>query len=146
MRNVALAGMAALLIGGCASSSIIPMSQDTFQITAAAAPACGVAGAQRVAVQQAAAETIRRGYDRFIIMGGQAGADYVGSTPVVVQRFGYGGAMVSGGQPMVSHSQGLMVRVFRNGDPSGANALSARETLGPDWEEKATKTTFTCLG
>jgi hypothetical protein len=40
-------------------------------------------GAQKVAYQRAAAETIRRGYDRFVILGGEAQSDIrvVGYTP-----------------------------------------------------------------
>ena len=154
----------AAIAGGCAQSSTIPLAQDTFQITASAAPVCGVAGAQNVAVKQAAAETIRRGYDRFIVQGAeyQNTVRVVGHTPVVAQTYGTGtvsgfGNMASintnatttfsGGQPVYggSHNQGLIVRMFREGDPMGANAVSARETLGPQWQELAAKPALTCL-
>src|SRR6185312_3798269 len=87
-------------LAGCASTSTIPLSQDTFQITASAAPACGTAGAQQVAFKQAAVETIRRGYDRFVIVGGQASSNVVGTTPIVVTRMGYGSGFISGGDPL----------------------------------------------
>ena len=32
-----------------------------------------------------------------------------------------------------SHDQSLTVRLFREGDPAGANAVDARRVLGPDW-------------
>ena len=28
-----------------------------------------------------------------------------------------------------------MVKIVRDGDPAGSNAVSARATLGPDWKE-----------
>jgi hypothetical protein len=132
-------------LGACARSATIPLAQDTFQITTTAAPICGSAGAQKVAFRQAAVETIRRGYDRFIIVGGQAGATVVGTTPIVVQSLGAGGAIAYGGAPMVSHGQGLVVKMFKENEPGVANALSARQTLGPKWQELAAKDALTCF-
>ena len=57
-------------LGACVHSSVIPLSQDTLQITAAAAPVCGMTGAQNYAAQLAAVETLRHGYDRYVIVGG----------------------------------------------------------------------------
>jgi Protein of unknown function (DUF3987) len=149
---------------GCARSSSMPLSQDTVQITSSAALACGKTGAQKVAYQRAAVETIRRGYDRFVIIGGDAQSDIrvVGYTPTTASttgsaagtRYGntatiYGSSntVVTGGQPIYggSHGQGLLVKMFRDGDPAGANALSARETLGPDWQDAVNKNKWTCL-
>lgn len=131
--------------GVCTRTSTIPLAQDTFQITTSAAPACGAAGAEQVAFKQAAVQTIRRGYDRFMIVGGQASANVVGHTPIIVNRTGYGTATVTGGDAMVAHDRGLVVKMFRDGDPAGANALSARQTLGPEWEEMSKKDALTCL-
>ena len=149
---------------GCASSTTIPLAQDTVQITASAAPACGLGGAQTVAVRQAAAETIRRGYDRFIVQGAQYqnSVRVVGHTPVIANTSGTGtisgsGSFMnintnstttySGGSPIIggSHNQGLVVKMFKEGDPAGSNAVSARETLGPQWQEIVSKPTLTCL-
>ncbi|MGY3576808.1 hypothetical protein [Bradyrhizobium sp. USDA 4504] len=135
MRNLRMVAPCAAL-GGCAGASTILLAQDTVQITARAAPICGSAGAEKIAVREAAAETIRRGYDRFIVMNAQAGASYAGSTPVVVQNLGGGVAMASGGTPMFAPNQGLVIKMFKDGDPATANALPARETLGPDWQEQ----------
>jgi hypothetical protein len=98
-----------------------------------------------MAVRQASVETIRRGYDRFIILAGQAGQSVVGHTPVVVQGTGGGGFIAYGGAPMVAREQGIVIKMFREGDPAGSNAISARETLGPRWREIAGKTTLTCF-
>lgn len=162
--SVVLFCLGALSVAGCARSSTIPLAQDTVQVTAQAAPACGLAGAQTVAVKQAAVETIRRGYDKFIIQGGEYRdtVRVVGHTPVVAHTdgtgtiSGHGGfaniqtsstTTFSGGQPIVggSHNQGLVVKMFRDGDPAGANAVSARTTLGPKWDEEVKKPVLTCL-
>jgi hypothetical protein len=52
----------------------------------------------------------------------------------------------SGGQPILggSHDQTLLVKMFKDGDPNGANAVSARDTLGPDWATIVTKPPATC--
>lgn len=153
------------LIAGCARAGVMPLAQDTIQITSSAAPACGRQGAQKVAFQRAAVETIRRGYDRFIIIGGQAETDIrvIGYTPTQAYSTGsatatgygnrataYGSSTttVTGGQPIYggSHNQGLVVKMFRDGDPAGANALPARETLGPDWQDAVSKNKWTCWG
>jgi hypothetical protein len=145
----ALAGLA-----GCAKSSVIPLAADTVQITASTARACGRAGAQEVAVRRAAVETIQRGYDKFLVVGGgyQSSLYVAGYTPVQANTYGSGTATrygnsvygsgystttVTGGQPIVagSHDQGLVVKMFKDGDPAGSNAVSARGTLGAKWKE-----------
>ncbi len=131
-------------LGACARTSTIPLAQDTFQITARAAPICGAEGAERLAVRQAAVEVIRRGYDRYVILKGQSQSSVVGSTPVVVQGT-YGGAVAYGGTPLIAHGQGLVVKMLRDGDPAASNALSAHAVLGPNWQEIASKTTLTCF-
>ncbi|MBS0240291.1 MAG: hypothetical protein JSR89_17900 [Proteobacteria bacterium] len=121
-------------------------------------------GAQNVALHQAAAETIRHGFDRFIIMGSQYqnNVGVVGYTPVVanttgsVTAMGYGNSATafgnatttySGGQPIVagSHNQSFVVKMFKEDDPAGSNAVSARETLGPKWQDAVAQDSHTCL-
>jgi hypothetical protein len=149
---------------GCAGSSTMPVSQDTVVISSRAAPICGAEGAQKVAFRQAAVETIRRGYDRFLIVDGQYqnNVGVVGYTPVTAQTYGtatataYGNTAVaqgssttyySGGQPIIggSHRQGLAVKMFKDGDAAGANAISARGELGPKWAEYVKSETITCF-
>jgi hypothetical protein len=138
------------LPGGCTNSSAIPLSADTVQITTSAAPVCGATGAQSVAIRRAAIETITRGYDSFVVVGGgyQNNVGVIGYTPVVAHTSGvataYGGmahghatTTYSGGQPIIagSHNQGLVIKMFRADNPAGANAVSARRTLGPNWRQ-----------
>ena len=128
--------LAAAALAGCASSAAVPLSADTVQITASAAPICGGTGAANVASKAAASETLRRGFDKYVIVGSQAQNNV--STAYVWNQYG-GGPVVSG-----SHDHGLLVKMFRDGDTNGANALSARDVLGPKWQEIIQNPTMTC--
>lgn len=163
MRQFVITAIA-VVAAGCAQTSAIPLAQDVVKITTSAAPVCGATGAQRIAFHRAAVETIRQGYDRFVIVGGQYqnNIGVVGYTPVTAHTTGsatatgYGGyasaygsstTTYSGGQPIISgsHDQGLVVKMFKEGDPAAAKALSARHTLGPKWQEAVNSKTRTCL-
>jgi hypothetical protein len=152
-----------LIVIASARSGIMPIAQDTVQISSRAAPVCGRGGAREVAFKRAAVETIRRGYDRFVIVGGEAQSDIrvIGYMPTTAQTTGtatatgygntataYGSSTttVTGGAPIYggSHHQDLMVKMFRDGDPVGANALDARQVLGPEWQDAVNKRTWTC--
>ncbi|MGA7329710.1 MAG: hypothetical protein WBX25_35830 [Rhodomicrobium sp.] len=142
----------AAMLAGCASSSSIPLAADTVQISAQAAPICGPAGAARVAAKTAAVETLRHGYDKFIILGSQAqnNVGVVGYTPTTAYTTygnGFATTQVQGGYPIVagSHDHGLIVKMFKDGDPAGSNAVSAKATLGPKWSEIAASPTITCF-
>lgn len=159
-----IATMLALIGGGCANANVIPLAQDTVQITSVAAPICGLTGAQNVASRRAAVETIRRGYDNYAIVGGeyQNNVRVVAYTPVIANTTGFATASgsgnyataygqstttYSGGQPIIAgaHNQGLVVKMFKANDPSAMNALDARAELGPDWEKIAANNSYTCL-
>jgi hypothetical protein len=150
-----MAAISTILASGCAQTSTLPLTADTVQITTSAAAVCGRTGAQSVAVRRAAFETLQRGFERFVIQD----QDYennvrvVGHTPVQAHTYstatvtGRGNfarahstsnTYVTGGQPIIagSHDQGLIVKMFREGDPAGTNAVSAKETLGPDWKKQ----------
>jgi hypothetical protein len=135
------------------------------KITAAAAPVCGITGAQNYASRKATVESLRHGYDRYIILGGQYQNDVrvMGYTPVVAQSNGsatvnsFGNTAnvngsstttYSGGAPIVggSHDQALVVKMFKEGDPAGSNAIPARQTLGPEWQKAVDEKSMTCLG
>lgn len=140
------------LLSGCASTSVMQTDANTIALTTAAAPICGSAGAQKVAYQRAAIETINHGFDRFIIVGGAAenNVKVVGTTPVQATTYGsvsgsiYGNSFsgsgssntfVTGGQPIIagSHDQQLLVKMYKDDDPLAASAVPARGVLGPDW-------------
>jgi hypothetical protein len=161
VMRTALVVLAAVCLAGCARTSTIPLAADTVAITSSAAPICGAAGAQSVAAKQAAVETIMRGYDRFVFVGGRYANNVgvVGYTPVIANTTGhaystgYGTAYgqstttYSGGNPIIAgtHDQGLIVKMFREGDPAGANAVPARASLGPKWKEAVESNSLTCM-
>jgi hypothetical protein len=147
--------VAGAFLSGCARSEPVRTSANTMMIQTSAAPICGGTGAVHVAQQMAAVETIKAGFDRYIITGGQAQNNVaVTQMPGSYNTTGsYGGGFYSGtttyrpGPTIVhgSHDQGLAVVMFREGDAGAAQAVSARETLGPDWEDKVKSGIHTCL-
>jgi hypothetical protein len=67
----------------------------------------------------------------------------------MVTASGHSTTTYTGGNPIVagSHDQGLIVKMFKDGDPKGANAISARATLGPKWQETIKESAATtCWG
>lgn len=143
MRHLSLAAL--VVLAGCAGTNAVRTSQDTVIIQASAAPVCGSIGAARVAQRQAAIETLKAGYDRYVIVGAAAANNVRASQmPGTYHTTGhYGGGWVSAQTtytpgPMVysgSHDQSFAVKMFREDDPFAMQAISARETLGPKWEE-----------
>lgn len=147
------------LVAGCAATAVTPVSRNQVIISTSAAPACGVAGAQKVAAKMAAVETLRRGFERFIVGGAQSqnnvrvvntaptGAFTTGS----VNTFGNTstGAFnttFTGGGPVFygSNDASLLITMFNRGERGFNDAVDARSTLGPDWEEIVQKGVTTC--
>lgn len=158
MSRVLIMCAAAVLLAGCASSSVMDLDSNTIQVSTSAAPACGAQGAQQVAVQRAAIETLKRGYDRYAVMGAGAANNVgvVGYTPLTANTYGSGSVSAygnnaylsgqsttyySGGQPIIggSYDQQITIRMFRSSDPGAESAIDARRVLGPDWQEKLSK-------
>jgi hypothetical protein len=147
--------LVAAALAGCASAQATRTSQNTLQIDAGAAPECGAQGAARVAAKSAAIETLRAGYDRYIITGGQSQNNV--STTRMPGRFQTTGAM-SGGVyrttttyvpgPTVttgSHDRSLSVVMFREGEPGAEEAVDAREALGAEWQDLVKSGIRSCL-
>lgn len=159
IRNIAIIPIFGLALSACAGAQATRTSQNTLLIDAGAAPACGGMGAARVASKSAAIETIRAGYDRYIITSGVA-ANNVNVSQLPGQFNTYGTATYGGGfgsyqsrttytpGPTIisgSHDKSLSVVMFKPGDPGFENAIDAREALGPDWREVANTGVHTCL-
>jgi hypothetical protein len=146
VRTVIAAIFLPILCAACASGEAVRTSANTMIVQAGAAPICGGRWALRVAQQLAAIETIRAGYDRYIITGGQAQNNVVvsqlpGTYNTTISGTGsmYQGTTTYTPGPTIvagSHDQGLGVIMFREGDSGSQQALSAREILGPNWQEK----------
>lgn len=135
----------AISLAACTSSDTIRTSANTAIVRTSAAPVCGGTGAARVAQQQAAIETIKAGYDRYIIVDGRS-ANNVGvvQTPGTYHHSGtYNRGFYSGtttyqpGMPIVygSHDQAFAIYMFRDGETGAHQAIPAREVLGDKWQE-----------
>lgn len=147
--------LAAAVLAGCASAQATRTSQNTLQIDAGAAPECGAQGAARVAAKSAAIETLRAGYDRYVITGGQSQNNV--STTRMPGRFQTTGSMQGGvyrsttnyvpGATVVSgsHDRSLSVVMFREGEPGAEEAVDAREALGADWAEQVKSGIRSCM-
>ncbi|PYF06546.1 hypothetical protein C8J30_1261 [Rhodobacter viridis] len=115
--DAALVLVIGLALSACAQTNIQPMSKDTFKVSTVAAPACGQNGARNVTFRTAAIEVIRRGGDKFIIVGDTANSEFWSG----------------------DHNQAMVVKVIPEGSAEARNALSAREQLGPTWQEALAK-------
>lgn len=138
--------LSALALGACTSSNTVRTSINTAIVQTSAAPVCGGAGAARVAQQQAAIETIKAGFDRYIIVDAAnannvqvvQGPGTFHTTGTVHGGYYSGTTTYQPGMPMIygRHEQAFGVRMFRNGEPGSAQAIPARDVLGPKWQEK----------
>ncbi len=127
------------LLAACASVETIPLSQDSFALTSTGMGGCGAKGAEQVAFRQAAAETLRRGYDSFTIMQSDRDAR-LDSASSLLWTAASGGASYNH-----TFSQNMKVQMFKADDPAGAKAISAREALGPNWQAAlAREDTYNC--
>ena len=93
----------------------MPLSDSTARVLVEGASLCNQTEIQELAFHHAAITTIRHGYDRFIVQSADAGSRSAG-------RYG--------SQP----HDAFTIRMYREGDPEGKEALAAREALGEDWE------------
>jgi hypothetical protein len=102
-----------VLLSGCAVTKIQPLTKTSFSVSTAAAPACGQAGASKVANRVASIEVIKRGGDRFYFKA--SNSDY----------------------RIIEDS--LVVQMVAKGDPGYSESFSAREELGANWQEIVAK-------
>jgi len=115
------------------------LSQNAIRIDASAAPACGKAGAVKLVNKMAAVETIRLGYDRYIIADSsfQDNVGVVGYNTQTVGTYGYGGFNANTyATPIIGGSRdaAVIVYMFKSNDPQGRQAIDARQSLGADWQ------------
>jgi hypothetical protein len=154
MRVLAALALA-LVLGACARGQAVRTSANTMIVQTSAAAVCGGQGALAASQRLAAIETIRAGYDRYIITGGEAQNNvrvsqlpgsyntegtYGGGSYQATTTYQPGPTIVSG-----SHDQGLAIVMFHEGEPGAQQAVAAREVLGPDWEEKVKKGVNFCF-
>lgn len=118
MKISLFAGVALILaLASCAQSTIQPMAKDTFKVATNAAPACGPNGARNVAFRTAAVEVVRRGGDKFIVVGDSSKSEFWTG----------------------DHQQDMVIKLIPSNSREAGNALSAREQLGANWQELVSK-------
>nr|BAT27861.1 hypothetical protein [Aureimonas frigidaquae] len=111
-------------------------------IRTAAAPECGSIGSARVAEMNAAIETLKAGFDGYIIDGaGSQNNISTYQTGGTVQTSLYGNTAQSTYYPGTTIYTGtydttFSIRMFRKGEPGYKNAVPARDILGPHWEQR----------
>jgi hypothetical protein len=149
----------AAMIGGCAATSVTPIARNQFLLSTSAAPACGRSGAAKVAAKMASVETLRRGYQRFIVLGTHdennvsaisTGPTY-STTTATVTGYGntaYGNASTTyGGNQLIllgTHDADLRILTLNPGDSGYDQGIDAKAELGPEWRELASKGIHTC--
>lgn len=160
MRRIAATICVTVAVAGCAQTSVTQMSRNEIMVTTSAAPVCGVNGSQQVAQAMVAVETLRRGFERYIIGGAQSrdnttivqtGPTYANtySTATVSGNTAYGSSTTYyGGQStmiMGSHDTAMRVVMFKPGDPGYEQGVDAKATLGPEWEKKVKDGVDSCF-
>lgn len=150
MKRVCLVVLSLAVIAGCASTSVTPISRTEFLLSTSAAPACGATGAAKVASKMAAVETLRRGFDRYMIIGAASenNVSVYSTGPTIATTYGtgsltgnyYSGSSTTyyGGSQTIysgSHDSEIRVRMFTAGQPGYDDALDAKRELGAEWEK-----------
>lgn len=130
MHNKLVALALALGLSACAETSVQPLTQTSFKVSTATSD-CGRQGARDIAFKAAAIEVIKRGGDRFVILGDQSSSQLAGG---FFTDFG-------GFQTYNNDMQDMVVQMIAKGDANYNNALSARQTLGAGWSEIVAKGT-----
>lgn len=148
-----------LALAACVETSVTPVARNQFLLSTSAAPVCGASGAQGVAARMAAVETLRRGFERFIIVGAgsQNNVGVMQTRPTSAYTTGsfntygnttYGNQTTTfyGGGPVVygTHDASLAVVMLNKGDRDYQNGVDAKQTLGPKWSELVEKGIKTC--
>ena len=143
---VALAGV----VAGCARTSTVSLDADIIEVAVHVATICDGRDADRLARRLAAVETIRRGYEDYVVID-SVGGDHVARDTSVTARTTLHGdgtrALFSEDAPLIAHHRVLTVRMFPAGGGDSTASVSARAVLGDDWESLVTKgAPAICLG
>ena len=135
---------------GCARTSTSPVAVDTIEVAVRVGTICDRTDADRIAHRQAAVETIKRGFEDYIVIDSVGGDHVEDFAPLTARTNLYGGStttLFSEDAPLLAHHRVLTVRMFRAGQGDSAETVSARAVLGSDWETLVTRgAPATCLG
>jgi hypothetical protein len=137
-RWAAVCAIALLL--GCVHESAMPLGNDLIQIDVSAAPVYGRAGAQRIAMTDAAKACLKAGFDKFVIVSNE------GWTEQTYQSGSFS-QVTAAGTPAAASAQGtssswagtlrhpeakMIIRVFHTGDSGSEKAIDAKAVLAGD--------------
>ncbi len=125
LKSVVQISLVAMFIVGCVETNVQPLTRTSFKIATEAEDLCGAGGTRQIAFQSAAIEVIKRGADRFIVVGDQSRSAVSGGYFTDFGSF----------ETYGTNSQDMVIQVVNKGDPNYGNALSARQTLGANWQE-----------
>ncbi|MDD9980665.1 MAG: hypothetical protein OXU81_04800 [Gammaproteobacteria bacterium] len=146
---VALTGLMVVMTG-CARTSTAPLDADTIEITVRVATICDGKDAERIAHRHAAVETIKRGFDDYIVIDSVGGDHLAAHAPLTARSTLYGNSsepLLWEDAPLLAHHRVLTVRMFQAGQGESSATVSAHAVLGDDWEALVTKgAPTTCLG
>ena len=152
IRNVLCVTLAALagVAAGCARTSTVSLDTDVIEVAVHVATICDGSDADRLARRQVAVETIRRGYEDYVVIDSVGGDHLARDTTVTARTILYGagtGALFSEDAPLIAHHRVLTVRMFPAGGGGSTASVSAHAVLGDDWETLVTRgAPATCLG
>ena len=139
-----------VVLAGCARTSTAPVGADTIEITVHVGTICDGGDAERLARRHAAVETIRRGFDDYIVVGSVGGDHIAEEEPATARTTLSGGSsrtLFSEEAPLLAHHRMLTVRMFQAGEGDSEATVSARAVLGDEWEAIVLKgAPNTCLG
>jgi hypothetical protein len=137
MRFLAL--LVALGLTGCATSyqpmgftggfSEVQLNADTYQITVAGNGYTSADRAQKIALLRACDLTLKAGFQRFVVVGGNVSQQYAGTSPVVVNTFG-STTVATGGDAIMKPGGNLTIHFVRPTEPAFANAMDANLIAG----------------
>ena len=139
-----------VVLAGCARTSTAPVGADTIEITVHVGTICEGRDAERLARRHAAVETIRRGFDDYVVIGSFGGdhtADEETATARTILSGSSGRTLFSEDAPLLAHHRVLTVRMFQAGEGDSAATVSARAVLGDEWDAVVAKgPSATCFG
>ena len=138
MKPVILA--AVIFLTGCAEQSAMRLNADTVRINVSTAPIYGALEPERRVMLLAAQETLKNGYDRFIIVNGQSDyrSNVLGTIPgqasgsYVSGPYGSSGYIQATGPSEIAmprFEMQVIVKMFREADAGASNAISARQVV-----------------
>ena len=137
-------------IVGCAQMSTVSLDGDTIEIAVRVGTICDGRDAERLARRQAAVETIRRGFDDYVVVtsvGGEHVTDEARTTARTTLLGSGSRTLFSEDAPRLAHHRVLTVRMLQAGQGDSETSVSARALLGNDWEAVVAKgVPTTCVG